>query len=396
MADCTMKLFLLILAVVFSVSSAKITGGTVTSDSWRTGNYVTQTYSLVIDADVPAGSTSVLKLDNGHFWEFRLCERTDFTSGDVASCVDSSHSGNEGTLTFREVKSPGPIRFSLRLRNSTRATNSNGIYYYFRGDAVVSGLFLGPRKLKAPGEVTLDSPITANPAYTSTDAVWVFPLKASEAMAVGEWIHILIRSTSTGFDFSSCATNGGGFTICEATTYGAKYKVDAPIAENTTHTITTTIRNGRTREATWWRVNILKGEQPEQTTKSDLPGVDLGVAPPVDGVAPPKKMGAVLLSPHTLYEQSSFYLEMNMTFPDGLDGIVPRNTETFLICATCWGLQLPNRARSYRNVGQTWDTFRLWTTVVGNHGPTRCEIHLEYKNKVIYRVYGKPGTQTGI
>eukprot|EP01066_Platyproteum_vivax_P018891 Platyproteum_vivax@DN7610_c2_g1_i1.p1 len=116
----------------------------------------------------------------------------------------------------------------------------------------------------------------------------------------------------------------------------------------------------------------------------------------VYGTDPPpvKKMGAVLISPMFIPEDGKTDIIVNMTYPDGMDGIVPRG-KYFEINVNCWGFQMSTPARGITNNGQTWSRFGMWTLVKGKYGPTRCEAHIEYQNKIYYRVEGEPGEQTG-
>eukprot|EP01066_Platyproteum_vivax_P018894 Platyproteum_vivax@DN7610_c2_g1_i4.p1 len=116
----------------------------------------------------------------------------------------------------------------------------------------------------------------------------------------------------------------------------------------------------------------------------------------VYGTVPPpiKKMGAVLMSPLEIYEGGKDNIYINMTFPDGMDGIVPRG-KYFRFSVNCWGFHMSTAGKVYDNDGQTSQVFVMWALVERNHGPTRCEAQIEYKNVIYYRVEGELGEQTG-
>eukprot|EP01066_Platyproteum_vivax_P018892 Platyproteum_vivax@DN7610_c2_g1_i2.p1 len=119
----------------------------------------------------------------------------------------------------------------------------------------------------------------------------------------------------------------------------------------------------------------------------------------VYGTDPPAitKISAVLIGPQTVYEEGGFTLDFNFTVSaELLDRHVPRN-KSFVARVNCWGFDISSKALGYYNSGANikWLKYRMWTTVVGNHGPTRCECSLEHRNEVFARVEGELGEQTG-
>eukprot|EP01066_Platyproteum_vivax_P007856 Platyproteum_vivax@DN3175_c0_g1_i1.p1 len=104
----------------------------------------------------------------------------------------------------------------------------------------------------------------------------------------------------------------------------------------------------------------------------------------------PKRMEAELISPNSIYEGGKDFLVVNFTMPDNITDIP--TGEGMIFRVNCWGLFMASPSRTYprqdKPAGPTSYIYKMWFDVVGNHGPTKCEVHIEYKNVIYYRAYG--------
>eukprot|EP01066_Platyproteum_vivax_P018305 Platyproteum_vivax@DN7521_c0_g1_i1.p1 len=267
-----MTFFLLVLALAFAVSSAKITGGTVSRNCNKANCLALYTFSLDIDEDIPAGTTTFFSLDRGqNQFELDTCPHSDFTSGDVSGCTVLD--GKKGaTITFRAVKAPTPIKFSVLVGNKPHASYFE-TYFTFKGVPAVTGEFQWG-KIENKGVIEKVGDVAIIPPFIRTWGVHYFPFRAQDELLEGDWIHIR-ASNGNGVYYDKCAEEGQGFAECVSSFDGAKFRVAATIPAYTYHVIVTTFKTGGSYGQTNWMMTTSRDGQELQQTYGLMKGPKL-------------------------------------------------------------------------------------------------------------------------